>query len=221
MYRHFEDDLDEIKSSVLKMSYHVISQIQSALKSLENRDRALALKTIDKDGVIDEMEILIDEKCAELILRHHPLAGDLRFVLATLKLNNDLERIADLAVDIAQRALETADHPPIKPYEDLPRLGETVLDMLKNSVESFTERNYETAKKVILSDSEVDRLRDRITLELMEKYIKREPEKAGVSLSLILAARHLERIGDHCVNIAEDVIYMVSARIVKHHHSEF
>lgn len=221
MYRHFEDELEAIKSSVLKMSYHVMDQIQASLKSLENRDRSLAMRTIEKDRVIDEMEILIDEKCAELILRHHPLAGDLRFVLSTLKLNNDLERIGDLAVDIAQRAIETADHPPIKPYEDLPKLGETVISMLKNSVEAFTEKNYEMAKKVILSDPEVDRLRDRVTIELVEKYVKKDPSRASVSLSLILAARHLERIGDHCVNIAEDVIYMVSAKIVKHHHSEF
>lgn len=221
MYRHFEDELEDIKSSVLKMSYHVMDQIQAALKALEKRDKNMALRTIEKDAIIDEMEIMIDEKCAELILRHHPLAKDLRFVLSTLKLNNDLERIADLAVDIAQRALETAEHPPLKPYEDLPKLGQTVLAMLKNSVEALTERNYETAKKVILSDSEVDRLRDRITIELMEKYIKQQPDKADIALSLILAARHLERIGDHCVNIAEDIIYMVSAKIVKHHHNEF
>ncbi len=221
MYRHFEDELEGIKSSVLKMSYHVMDQILSALKALESRDRAMALRTIEKDALIDEMEIIIEEKCAELILRHHPLAKDLRFVLATLKLNGDLERIADLAVDIAQRAMEISEYPQIKPYEDLPKLADTVMKMLKDAVEAFTEKNYETAKKVILSDCEVDKLRDRITIELLQKYIKREPERADIALSLILAARHLERIGDHCVNIAEDVIYMASAKIVRHHHSEF
>lgn len=221
MYRHFEDELEDIKASVLKMSYHVMEQIQNSLKALFSRDQSLAQKVIDKDSMIDEMEILIDEKCSELILRHHPLAKDLRFVLSALKLNNDLERIGDLAVDIAQRVLEIYEYPPLKPYEDLPKLGELVTQMLKSSVESFTNKDYALARKVILSDSQVDILRDRITIEIVEKYMMKEPQKAPISLALILVARHLERIGDHCVNVAEDVIYMVSAKIVKHRHSEF
>jgi len=221
MYRHFEDDIEEIKNSVLKMSYYVTEQIQDSLDALRERNKEKASIVIDKDKIIDEMEIFIDEKCTELILRHHPLAGDLRFVLGTLKLNNDLERIGDLAVDIAFRAKEISEYPQLKPYEDLPKLGEVVLEMLKNSVEAFIKKKYELAKKVILSDSKVDELRDNITIELLEKYIKKDPENAKTSLSLILAARHLERIGDHCVNIAEDIIYIISAKIVKHHHSEF
>ncbi len=221
MYRHFEDELEDIKASVLKMSYHVMEQIQNSLKALFSRDQSLAKKVIEKDAMIDEMEILIDEKCSELILRHHPLAKDLRFVLSALKLNNDLERIGDLAVDIAQRAIEVNEYPPLKPYEDLPKLGEIVIEMLKNSVESFTNKDYTLARKVILSDSKVDILRDKIVIEILEKYIMMEPRKAPISLALILVARHLERIGDHCVNVAEDIIYMVSAKIVKHHHDEF
>lgn len=221
MYRHFEDELEDIKNSVLKMSYHVTDQIIYSLKALEKKDLKAAERVIEKDALIDEMEILIDEKCTELILRHHPLAKDLRFVLGTLKLNNDLERIGDLAVDIAQRAQEISQYPNLKPYEDLPKLGETVLSMLKNSLEAFTENDYEKAKKVILSDSQVDILRDKITIELSEKIVKSDPSKINVALPLILAARHLERIGDHCVNIAEDIIYMISAKVVKHHHAEF
>lgn len=221
MYRHFEDELEDIKNSVLKMSTYVMEAIDKSIEALKNRDVVLANKIIEKDNVIDEMEIIIDEKCEEIILRHHPLASDLRFVLATLKLNNDLERIADLAVDIAEKVVEISDKPLLKPLIDIPRLAELVKTMLRNSVEAFTNKNYELAKKVIMADPEVDKLRDAITIEIIEKYIKPDGSSAERGIPLILVARYLERMGDHCVNIAEDIIYMVSAKIVKHRHEEF
>ena len=221
MYRHFEDELEDIKNTILKMSAYVEEEIENSIKALKNLDPELAKKTIEKDREIDRIEISVDEKCAEIILRHHPLAGDLRFVLAALKLNNDLERIADLAVDIAERTLEISGRPPLKELVKIPQLAGLVKLMLKNSVEAFTNRDYELAKKVILSDARVNSIREEIMAELTENFIKKDPAAAERALALILISRHLERIGDHCVNIAEDIIYMVSAKIVKHHHEEF
>jgi phosphate transport system protein len=166
------------------------------------------------------MELTIDEKCIDLIARHQPMAGDLRFLTTSMKINGDLERIADLAVDIAQRVLELVDKPLLKPLIDIPKLSTIAQSMIKNAIDSFVNRDVELAKKVALSDPEADKLRNLVQEELINDYMARDPKTADRAVPLLLIARHLERICDHTTNIAEDVIYMVEGKVVKHHLEE-
>ncbi|MCX7647071.1 MAG: phosphate signaling complex protein PhoU [Elusimicrobiales bacterium] len=214
MYRYFEDEIKEVKEALLNMSLYVEDMIYNSVLALKTTDTDLSKKIIEEDDEIDKIEIQIDEKCTEIIMRHHPLAKDLRFVLASLKINNDLERIADLTVDIAWRVIEISRADNGKITRDIEEMGIKVKDMLRNSIKSLTEENYELAKEVITSDKEIDSLKNGIIEEILKNTDKINLRK---NLSLILAVRHLERIADHCVNISEDVIYILKARVVKHH----
>ena len=191
--------------------------IYKSIESLKNRDRELAKSVIEDDSKIDKLELVVDEKCVDLIARHQPLAKDLRFITTGMKLNAELERIADIAVDIAQRVLEIVDKPLLKPLVDIPKLTVIAQNMVKMAVDSFINGDVEMAKKVILSDNEADKLRNVITKELIEYYMVKDPSTAPRAVQLLLIARFLERICDHTTNIAEDVIYMVQAEVVKHH----
>ncbi len=166
---------------------------------------------------IDELDLLIDEKCIDLIARHQPLASDLRFITTGMKINAELERIADLAVDIAQRALELADKPLLKPLVDIPRLSLIAQKMVKDAIEAFVNRDEALAKSVIFSDAEADKLRNCVSDELITSFMAKDGSCAPRAVPLLLVTRHLERICDHATNIAEDVIYMVGAKVVKHH----
>lgn len=216
MYRYFEDEIKEVNQTLINMSIYVEEMIYNSIISLKTLDTELAKKVIEFDDEIDKMEIEIDEKCTEIILRHHPLAVDLRFIIATLKINNDLERIADLATDICWRVIEIKgieNHFETKLIEEM---GYKVKDMLKNAVKSLTERDHNSAKELIFFDREIDKLRNEITDRIVKDYLIKDERISKKALALILIARHLERIADHCVNIAEDVIYITDAKIVKH-----
>lgn len=220
MYRYFEDEIKEANELLLSMSIHVEEMIYNSVIAVKTLDTELAKKIIEFDDHIDKTEIEIDEKCTEIILRHHPLAKDLRFVIAILKINNDLERIADLATDICWRVIEMKGIENTFDVNLVEEMGYMVKDMLKNAIKSLTEKNYNLAKEVILSDKDIDNLRNKITDDIMKKYIIKDEKISKKALSLILVARHLERIADHCVNIAEDVIYVTDAKIVKHRNKE-
>jgi phosphate transport system protein len=217
MERHFDEELKDLNQDVLKMGVFAEEAIHKSVEALTNRDRELAKSVIENDVNIDKLELVIDEKCIDLIARHQPLAKDLRFVTTGMKLNAELERIADIAVDIAQRVLEIVDKPLLKPLIDIPKLTAVAQGMIKMAVDSFIKGDVELAKKVILSDSEADRLRNLITKELIEDYMAKDASTAPRAVQLLLIARFLERICDHATNIAEDVIYMVQAEVVKHH----
>jgi phosphate transport system protein len=148
------------------------------------------------------------------------MAKDLRFITTGLKLNAELERIADLAVDIAQRALELSDKPLLKPLVDIPKLSDVAQNMVREAIDSFIKKDVSLAKKVITSDTEADKLRDRICAELINDYMSKDASSATRAVPLLLIARHLERICDHASNIAEDIIYMVEGKTIKHHHEE-
>ena len=217
MQRHFDDELRDLKQDILKMGVFAQDAIRNSIESLKNRDRELAKSIIENDTKIDKLELVIDEKCVDLIARHQPLAKDLRFITVGMKLNSELERIADIAVDIAQRVLEIVDKPLLKPLIDIPKLTVIAQSMVKMAVDSFVNGDVELAKKAILSDGEADKLRNVITKELIEDYMAKDASTAPRAVQLLLIARFLERICDHATNIAEDVIYMVQAEVVKHH----
>jgi len=217
MKRHFDEELKGLDQDILKMGVFAEEAIHKSIEALKNRNRELAKSVIEDDTKIDHLELIVDEKCVDLIARHQPLAKDLRFITTGMKLNAELERIADIAVDIAQRVLEIVAKPLLKPLIDIPKLTTVAQNMVKMAVDSFVKGDVELAKKVILSDTEADKLRNVITKELIEDYMAKDASTAPRAVQLLLIARFLERICDHATNIAEDVIYMVQAEVVKHH----
>ena len=217
MSKHFHEELAELNNDILKMGTLAEEAVAKSIVALKDRDVDAAQVLIDNDNCIDEMELMIDEKCLDLIARQQPMAVDLRFITTGMRLNNELECIADLAVDIAQHVIEMADQPLLKPLVDIPRLAEVAQKMVKMSIDSFIARDIEIAKKVLVMEPEADALRDAIHKELVEVYIAKDPASAPRAVQLLLIARFLERVCDHASYIAEDVVYMVKAEVVKHH----
>lgn len=220
MQRHFDDQLKDLHQEILKMGVMAQEAIFRSVEALKSRDRAQAEEVIANDKKIDSMENAIDEQCIDLIARNQPMAGDLRFIATAFKINADLERIADLAVDICQRVVELVDKPLLKPLIDIPKLSAIAQKMVKDSIEAFISRDSALAKKVMLSDPEADQLRDRVQSELINDYMAKDASTVDRAVALLLIARYLERICDHATNIAEDVVYMVEGKIVKHHSEE-
>jgi len=217
MERHFDEELKDLKQDILKMGISAEEAIYKSVEALKTRDKELAKSVIENDVNVDRLELVIDDKCIDLIALHQPIAKDLRFITTGMKINSELERIADIAVDIAQRVLEIVDKPLLKPLVDIPKLTAVAQNMVKMAVDSFVKGDVELARKVILSDSEADGLRNLISQELIEDFMAKDPSTAPRAVQLLLIARFLERICDHTTNVAEDVIYMVEAEVVKHH----
>ena len=217
MERHVDQELKGLKEDILKMGALAEEAIYKSVEALKNRDKELAERVIADDSNIDKLELAVDEKCIDLIARYQPVAGDLRFIATGMKINAELERIADIAVDIAQRTLALVDKPLLKPLVDIPRLTAIAQNMVKMAIDAFVNGDIELAKKVLMSDPQADELRNVITKELIEDYMAKDASTAPRAIQLLLIARFLERICDHATNIAEDVIYMVQAEVVKHH----
>jgi phosphate transport system protein len=217
MERHFDVELDDLKKSIIEMGTLAQAAIARSIEALRTRKRELAKNVINDDAVIDALELRIDEKCVDLIARYQPMASDLRLITTGMNINAELERIADLAVDIAQRTLELVDSPLLKPLVDIPKLAEVAQSMIGRAIESFVAGDIEMAKRVVLSDPEADALRNAIQEELINDYMVKDGTTAPRAVQLLLIARFLERICDHATNIAENVIYLVQAEVVKHH----
>lgn len=217
MERHLDEELKELHKDILKMGVLTQEAIHKSIEALKNRDKAIAQEVIATDDKIDELELEVDEHCIDLIARYQPLASDLRFITTGMKINAELERIADLAVDISQRVLGLVDKPLLKPLIDIPKLSAIAQDMVKNSIDAFVNKDSSIAREVVFYDSEADKLRNLVQDELINDYMAKDPKTADRAVQLLLIARHLERICDHTTNIAEDVIYMVEAKVVKHH----
>jgi len=220
MERHFDEELKELHKGILRMGVLAQESIFKSETALKDRNKVLAEEVITADGKIDELELEIDERCIDLIARYQPMAGDLRFITTGMKINSDLERISDLAVDISQRVLELSDKPLLKPLIDIPKLSTIAQAMVRDSIDSFVNRDTVLAYKVLASDPEADILRNRVQDELVNDYMARDASTADRAVPLLLIARYLERICDHTTNIAEDVIYMVEGKVVKHHHED-
>jgi phosphate transport system protein len=220
MERHFDEELKTLYKDILKMGVMAQEAIAKSIEALKNRDKQVAKEVVDIDDKIDQLELAIDEECIDLIARYQPMAGDLRFITTGMKINAELERIADLAVDISQRVLELLDKPILKPLIDIPKLSVVAQNMVRDAIDAFVKKDVALAKKVVLSDSEADKLRNLVQDELINDYMAKDASTAGRAVALLLIARHLERICDHATNIAEDVIYMVEGKVIKHHFEE-
>jgi len=220
MQRHFDEELKNLKEKLLKSAVLVQESIYKSIEALKERDAQMAKAVIAKDAIIDEMENAIDDDVFNMVACHQPVASDLRFLLMTMKVNTDLERIADCSVDIAERVLELTAQPLLKPLVDIPKLSQTAQNMVKKAIDAFVQRDVELARQVVLSDREADHLRDLIQEELINDFMAKDVKSATRAVPLMLIARYLERMCDHVTNIAEDVIYMVEARVVKHHHEK-
>jgi phosphate transport system protein len=213
--RHFHEELDALKQTLLAMGGLVEDQIRRVMRALIDRDGDLAQEVIDRDRQVNAYDVEIDEKCVELLALHQPTAGDLRFITTTLKIVTDIERIGDQAVNIAQRALELGREPQLKPYVDLPRMAEKAQRMVKESLDAFVSRDTALAREVCGEDSAVDALREQVFRELLT-FMMEDPRTIPRAIRLILISRFLERIADHATNIAEMVIYMVESKMVRH-----
>lgn len=217
MERHLDQELTDLKQQLLKMGTLVETAIFESVESLKELNIERVNKIISEDKVIDEMENAIDERCLDLLALRQPMAIDLRFITMSMRISTDLERIADLAVDIAQRVQDLVGKPLLKPLIDIPKLTNIAQQMTKDALDAFVNKDAELASKVILFDSEADKLRNLVQKELIEDYMSRDSSTVSRAVPLLLIVRHLERICDHATNIAEDVIYMVKADVVKHH----
>ncbi|MEA3328812.1 MAG: phosphate signaling complex protein PhoU [Candidatus Omnitrophota bacterium] len=217
MERHFDEELKKLNTDLLKMAALAEEAIYKSIEALKNRDEKLAQAVVGDDRKIDELELVVEEKAVDLLALHQPMAVDLRFITTGMKINAELERIADLAVNISQRVLELAHEPLLKPLIDIPKLTVVARKMVKDAIDAFVDRNQNLARQVILSDPEADGLRNLVYDELINDYMVKDGTTAPRAVPLLLIARHLERICDHATNIAEDVIYMVQAKVVKHH----
>lgn len=217
MERHFDEELKDLYNDILRMGAYAEDAIYESIEALKEKSVDLAKAVIANDVNVDKLELDINAKCIDLIARHQPMAKDLRFIATGMSINAELERIADIAVDIAQRVLELAGKPQLKPLIDIPKLAQVAQNMVKMAIDSFVSGNIELAKKVMLSDPEADKLRNLIAKELVEDYMMKNPSTSFRAVQLLLIARFLERICYHTTNIAEDVIYMVQAEVVRHH----
>ncbi|MFA5199995.1 MAG: phosphate signaling complex protein PhoU [Candidatus Omnitrophota bacterium] len=220
MLRHLDEELKELHKEILKMAVFAQEAIFKSVESLKNRDQNMAQEVIGNDQKIDELELAIDEKCIDLIARYQPMAGDLRYITTGMKINAELERIADIALDISQRSLVLMEKPLLKPLVDIPKLSIVAQNMVRDAIDAFVKKDAQLALKVVLADSEADKLRNQVQDELINEYMARDPKTAERAVALLLITRFLERICDHATNVAEDVIYMVEARVVKHHPEE-
>jgi len=215
MERHFERDLNELKERLLWMGSLAERAVHQAVHSVLDSDEQLANRVLDEEGAINELQLEIDDRVVQLLALHQLMAMDLRFVLAVSRINNDLERIGDQAVNIAQGAQRILRHPRVKPYVDLPRMSEVAEEMMRESLNAVVRRDVELARKVLASDDKVDHYRDQIFRELLT-YMMGDSSVVFAAFELILVAKNLERIGDHATNIAEDVIYIVQGQDVRH-----
>ena len=213
---HFQKELEELKENLLKMAATVEEAIRDAVQSLVKRDPEFAQKTFEFEDRINKMEITIDEMCLKLLALRQPMAADLRFITSAMKITTDLERMGDQAVNISERALALTQEPQLKPYIDIPRMAEIAQSMVKDVLDAFVNRDSKLARSVCERDDVVDGLNDQVMRELLT-YMMSDPKTIARSVHLILIARCLERIADHATNIAEDVIFMVHALVIKHH----
>jgi phosphate transport system protein len=214
--RHFGEELDELRRRLLAMGGLAEERVRAAMRALVERDHDLIAEVIHGDEAVNRLHLEIDDRCFKLLALHQPMAVDLRTIVSTVKINSDLERVGDLAVNISEAAERYAMHPPVKPLIDLPRMGEMAQQMLHDALDAFVSRDVPTALAVLAQDDVLDALKNQIFRELLT-YMLGDPRTIEPGIELILIARHLERVGDHATNIAEDVIFIVEARDVRHH----
>ena len=214
--RHFQENLEQLKTRLLEMGGLAEERVRMAVRAVVDRDRPLVERVLAGDGPINQLHIEIDDRCFKLLALHQPMAVDLRGIVSAVKINTDLERVGDLAVNIAEASRRYLQHPPVKELIDLPRMAVIAQDMLRSALDAYVRRDTALAQAVLDRDDELDALKTKVFRDLLT-HMLRDPGTIEPSLDLILVSRHLERIGDHATNVAEDVIFMVSALDVRHH----
>lgn len=214
--RHFIEELEDLQGRLLEMGSLVESAIHHSVLALVERSEEMARQVLRNEDRINHLEVEIDELAVRLLALQQPMAKDLRLLTAAIKINTDLERMGDLAVNIVERSIALMHRTPIKPLIDIPQMAHTVESMVRKSLDAFVKREPELARSVLLSDDVVDRLRDSIHSELVS-FMQKDPSTIPQALDLILVARHLERIADHATNIAEDTLFLVKGVDVRHH----
>ena len=213
--RAYETQLGKLRSCLLEMGGLVEDQITQAIRSLTERDPVLARATVQRDHTVNRLDVEIDELSMKLIALHQPAARDLRLITTALKITTDLERIGDLATHIAERAIELAAEPPVKPYVDIPRMAALASDMVHRSLDAFVREDVELALEVCSSDDTIDRMHDQLFRELLS-FMADDPQAISRTMRLLFVSKYLERIGDHATNIAEMVIFLVRGTSIRH-----
>jgi phosphate transport system protein len=215
MSKHLHRELAKIKKQTLSLGALVEERARTAVLAVETRDADMAQKVIDSDWEVDEMEIEIEEECLKVLALYQPVAVDLRFLVATIKINNDLERIGDEAVNIAERLVVMAKRPPMTFLFDYTPMAEKVQAMLKMSLDALVHLDVQLAFNVITMDDEVDAIQVQ-AYDRIKEALKEFPDRVGYLINLLLVSRHLERLADHSTNIAEEVVYLIEGNIVRH-----
>jgi len=215
VFRHFQEELDQLKERLLAMGGLAEERVRKKVRGLIDRDTAALDAVLSGDVPINDLHIEVDDRCVKLLALHQPMAADLRVIVAAVKINTDLERVGDLAVNIAEAGKRYLPHPPVKPLIDIPRMGELAQTMLRDALDAFVRRDMLLAQAVLAADDTLDALKTQIFRELLTCMIQ-SPGTIEPALDLILISRHLERIGDHATNVAEDVIFILSAKDVRH-----
>jgi phosphate transport system protein len=216
---HFQEELELLKTRLLEMGGLAEDRVRMAVRALVERDMASLETVLVSDEAINRLHIEIDDRCLKLLALHQPMAVDLRAIVSAVKINTDLERVGDLAINIAEAALRYLQHPPVKELIDIPRMAALAQGMLRDALDAFVSRDQTLARQVLDRDDELDALKTQVFRSLLE-HMTTDPDTIQPALDLVLISRHLERIGDHATNVAEDVIFMVSARDVRHHQDD-
>ena len=216
---HFQEELELLKTRLLEMGGLAEDRVRLAVRALVERDFALVEKVLVSDEAINRLHIEIDDRCFKLLALHQPMAVDLRSIVSAVKINTDLERVGDLAINIAEAVGRYLAHPSVKDLIDIPRMAAIAQDMLRDALDAFVRRDLGLAQQVLDRDDELDALKTQVFRDLVV-HMTRDAGTIEPGIDLVLVSRHLERIGDHATNIAEDVIFMVSARDVRHHQEE-
>ncbi len=217
--RHFEQELDKLKAKLLEMSALVESAVYRSVQGVVEKNEELAQQVLKNEGRINQLEIEIDDMAISLLALQAPLAADLRLVTAAIKINNDLERMGDLSVSIAQSALALVREPLIRPLIDIPHIAGLAQGMVRKALDAFVNRDAELARSVLASDDAVDNMRTASYHELMS-FMENNPQQIPQALYLLSVIRNLERIADHATNVAEDVLFLVKGIDVRHHNEE-
>jgi len=218
--KHLHREIDNLKKMILALGARVEENVYKAVRALEERNRGLAEEVIEADAEVDQEEVDVEEECLKVLALYQPVASDLRLIVSLLKINSDLERVGDLAVNIAERALflSTQDRPNIP--LDFTKMVEKTRGMLRKSLDALVNRDAGIAHDVMGADDEVDEI-NREMYVLIQAEIRKDPDRLESLIHLLSCSRHLERIADHATNIAEDVIYMIEGEIVRHHHEKY
>jgi phosphate transport system protein len=216
---HFQEQIETLKARLLVMGGLAEDRVRASIQGLVDRDPALIGQVIAGDGAINEMHIEIDDRCLKLLALHQPMAADLRAIMAAIKINTDLERIGDLAVNIAEAAERYRTRPAVKELVDIPLMCRAAQQMLREALDAYVRGDTMLARRVLNEDDVVDGFKTQIFRDLLACMVE-DPGTIEASVDLLLVSRHLERIGDHATNVAEDVIFMISGRDVRHHADE-